>query len=404
MSDSPPQSSLGWLRVFFRSRWFLGGFCAGLVLMGWLGRRATATDFHPQFTRFFPTISPEANYYPTIDEMCAIVRARCRPDQILVIVGGNSILQGVWQPADVMWTRRLQEQLGDGYCVINFALRGATPADGGAVVAEVLRTEFPRQIYIANEKAMTGIFPLGNEVYRPIFWQAYFDGRLLSYAPRDFRVKEYLVHRNHRADVPGIVGGALLDRVLRFDDFWNRMAFERFNTVSSIFAPAPPAMFSPRKFFRDDEPDGTDIPLERRYQPAVRETEMIITRGTTVLCYDRTPDGWALKPDTQRDLRHRFGEAFPDRLRPRTLLLVGRDSPYYRLALSPEDLARDEQGIRDTVALMREFDYAVLDYGADFTDLDYADRTHLSPPGGEKLARKVAAEVIALTEKLGYRR
>jgi hypothetical protein len=106
----------------------------------------------------------------------------------------------------------------------------------------------------------------------------------------------------------------------------------------------------------------------------------------------------------REQLRYHFHEAFPDKLRPRTLFLVGRDSPFYRLALSPEELARDELGVRDTVELMREFGYPVVDYGSDFTDLDYADRTHLSPPGGEKLARKVAAEIATLTEKLGYHR
>jgi|GEM_PF-5051947 len=209
----------------FHPRWFFAGLGVGLLLMAWLGHRATKGDYHPRFTRFFPAISPEANYYPTVDEMCAIVRARCRPDQVLVIVGGNSVLQGVAQPAEVMWSVKLQEQLGDRYCVINFALRGATPTDGGAVIAEVLRKEFPRQIYIANEKAVMGIFPLGNAVYRFIMWQAYFGGRLLSDSRRNYWVRDELLHPGDWADTPGIVGSAVLRSGTAFPRFLDPHGF-----------------------------------------------------------------------------------------------------------------------------------------------------------------------------------
>ena len=76
------------------------GFGLGLVLLVGLGRTTEQRDFHPKFTRFHPNMAPETLYYPTVAEMSAIVRRRCRPDQILVIVGGNSILYGVGQPAD----------------------------------------------------------------------------------------------------------------------------------------------------------------------------------------------------------------------------------------------------------------------------------------------------------------
>jgi len=67
-------------------------------LGAWEGTR----DHYPRFTRFIPAISPEVSYYPTVAEMCAIVRARHRPGQVLVIVGGNSIFYGSGQPADQM--------------------------------------------------------------------------------------------------------------------------------------------------------------------------------------------------------------------------------------------------------------------------------------------------------------
>ncbi len=387
----------------WRPRWLFAGIFLGLVAMSWLGRRAANSDYHPKFTRFFPAISPEASYYPTVGEMAAIVRARCRPDQVLVIVGGNSVLHGVWQPAEVMWTRKLQEQLGDRFVVLNFALRGATPTDGGAVVAEALRDEFPHQIYIANEKAATGIYPLGSETYRAIFWQAYFGGQLISDPARNVVVRETLLPPSRWASAFEISGSSLLDRVLRFRDFWNRVAMEDLNTVASIYTPAPPGMFTPRKLFTDAEPDGTALTLDERYLPVARAREMEILRATSGLFYEPTAEGgWRMRESIRERIDHSYRIAFPAALHARTMLLIGRDSIFFRQQLTPAEHARDEQAIADAVDMLRARGYAAIDYGEKFTAEDYADRTHLAPPGGEKLAATVAPAVRALAGKLGY--
>ena len=135
---------------FFQPVTLLAGVVLGLIGLAWAGRAVTGRDWHRDFVRFHPLIAPESMYQPTIGEMRAIVRARCRPDQILVIVGGNSIFQGVGQPVENLWTRHLQELLGDRYAVVNLAFRGSSPTDAGALAAESLRDEYPRQIYLAN--------------------------------------------------------------------------------------------------------------------------------------------------------------------------------------------------------------------------------------------------------------
>jgi hypothetical protein len=398
-SPVEPPAPPRWLRP----AWLLGGLLAGLVVMSWLGRQATATDYHPGFTRFFPAISPEAGYYPTVDEMAAIVRQRTRPDQILVIVGGNSVLQGVSQPADRMWTKVLQDQLGSRYVVLNFALRGSMPMDGGEIVADALRDEFPRQIYIANDKPLAVVDTLGSEAYRPIFWQAYFAGRLAPHPAREQEVRRRLWDPLHREKSPEIVGEAVLDRVLRFRDYWNRVAFTRLNTIASIYAPAPPALFSPRSRQRDEEMDGGSVPVATRYRPEGVARELEIIRAGTAGAYRAQPDGgWAVDAAWRDQVRGTLEQALPSPLRSRTLMLVGRDSPFYRDRLSAAERARDEQAIRDTVELYRSVGYQSIDYGADFTVQDYYDRSHLTASGGQKLATAVAAEVRRLAAQRGY--
>jgi hypothetical protein len=283
--------------------------------------------------------------------------------------------------------------------VINFALRGAFVTDGGAVIAEALRKEFPHQIYIANEAPGREMDPLGREDYRTIFWHAYFGGYLLPDASRDAQVRA----RFRYPDFLPTRINVWLDHWLRFEDFWNWLAFVHLNTLPSLYAPAPPETFHPRRLFTDSEPDGSSLTLEQRYLPSVRETEMKILRATTERTYERAVDGsWHWLPDAQSACEHSYREAFPESLHARTLLVIGRDSPFFRNQLSSDELARDEQAVHDTVAALRREGYGAVDYGAGFLPEDYGDRTHLAPSGGLKLAKIVAAQVRTMAQTLHY--
>jgi len=403
MSEPRPLKPPGY-RFLPSPAYFIAGFVLGLALLAWRGRVAARTDYHPDFVRFHPAISPEANYYPTVDEMCAIVRARCRPDQVLVIVGGNSILLGVWQPATEVWTKRLQEDLGDRFAVVNLAFRGSSPPDCGAVVAEVLRNEFPRQIYIADEAPITAEDPIGSDVYRFAFWQAYLRGRLLPFPPRDARVRTYLSRPDHRTE--GIEWrvreGA--DRVLHFQDFWNRVGFEDFFTIPALYSMMPPKLFWPRKDFPDTEPDAADpANVAARFPEANAALETrIITTGPR-LAYTRSGNGaWTLLPAYREDLLRSYAQGFPDSLKARTLMLISRSCPHYTPMMTPDDVARVDAAFADTVAMWKQSGYDAMQNGRDYTDDDYGDRTHLSKLGGRKLATAVATEVQAMSARLGY--
>jgi hypothetical protein len=389
---------------WIRPGWFFAGFALGLAGLSYLGWTTARTDYHPGFVRFYPPISPEASYYPTLDEMTAIVRARCRPDQILVIVGGNSILLGVWQPPADLWSRKLQELLGDRYCVINFAFRGASPTDGGAIVAEALRHEFPRQIYIANEAPFNEVLPLGHEPFAYLFWQAYFSGRLIETPARDRDIAIYKKEREHHRVFLEAAAGEWFDCALHCRDFWNRVCFEDFCTVPSYMGDYFPAFLKPRRLFPDTEPDAYDPALkDRKYQAVYLDAEMAIVRKFTGVFYQRGPNGkWRSTPLRRMELLLNHMEAFPRPLVSRTLILVSRNSPYYRRQLTPDEQVREDRGYHDGVLFWRKAGYPSMEYGRDFTDDDFGDRTHLSRTGGRKLAEAVAPEVRAISERLGY--
>ncbi|HVW20910.1 MAG TPA: hypothetical protein VHC86_06810 [Opitutaceae bacterium] len=398
--EHAPRARFGWIRP----AWFLAGLALGLAGLAWLGYRSSRTDFHPGYVRIYQAISPETSYYPTLGEMESIVRAKCRPGQVLVVVGGNSILQGVWQPVGEVWSQRLQALLGGHYCVVNFAFRGSSPTDGGAVVAEALRKEFPHQIYIADEAPLTGVGSWGPESYRYVFWDAYFGGRLLPDAARDARVRELEADPAQRRALRELRIADGFGRIFHQDDWWNQVCYRWLCTIPSDLGPAIPELWRPRKDFADQEPDATDpVWLGRRYPDNVLATEMQIERSAALFYHSRGPDGrWQLAEATRQDLSSLFTAAFPAPLRARTLMLIGYDSPYYRSRLDADEASRQEQAYEDTLRLWHEAGYPAIAYGRNFNENDYGDRIHLSKLGGAKLADAVAPAVRQLAQKLGY--
>jgi len=403
MSENLPQLPPG-PDQGFRPSWFLGGVAIGLAALAFLGRQAGRTDYHPDFIRLVTAVTPEDNYYPTVDELCSIVRTKCSPDQVLVIVGGNSILAGVWQPAAELWSEKLQADLGPRYAVVNLAFRGSEPTDGGAVIAEALRREYPRQIYVANEALVTGEDTYGSDPYRFLFWQAYFSGRLMRFPIRDFRVREYLLDKVRRKESLDIVIRELADRVLRFHDLWNRIGYEHFFTVPNMYGGAIPELLAPRRDFPDEERDVTDPELaDKWYPPSSEAAELAIVRGTCQLTYEMTPGGvWEMTPATRSEMHRTLMEAFPDPLKGRTLILISRSSPHYISQLTPLEQAHYDQAARETVAIWKDVGYPCIDYGRDFGPEDFGDRTHLSKFGGKKLADLVAVEIREIAVRRGY--
>lgn len=397
------EPSLATVPRIFRSITLLIGVLIGLFALAWAGRGAVTHDWHRDFVRFHPLIAPESNYQPTIAEMRAIVRAHCRKDQILVIVGGNSIFQGVGQPLEKLWTRRLQELLGDRYAVINFALRGSSPTDGGALVAESLREEYPKQVYLANVPPFTAASPAGGTDYRFMVFDALYKGWLLDYPPRQAAIDDYLARPDIYPEASELKLGARLDAWLRFRDFWNWWSTTQFFTFPGPLTSEWPRAFRARSKFPDREPDFEDIPLRQRFPGKGIPAEMAITRGTTAPFYETNSYGqWQAASIPFNGFAKSARDAFPEPLRARTLIVLSANAPFYTCRLSPAEQARDVLAVRDTLKIWRDHGYAAAAYGEGFVDEDFGDRTHLSASGGQKLAALLAPEIRSLAGRLGY--
>src|SRR5205085_1796865 len=115
-----------------------------------LGHWASLHNHFEHFQRFHRLISTEALYYPTASEVVAVARAAAESGRIPVIVGGSSIMFGSTQPESALWTRRLQEVLGDRYAVVNLAFPAGSIAEYGAVAAQALMQAGYRPIFVVD--------------------------------------------------------------------------------------------------------------------------------------------------------------------------------------------------------------------------------------------------------------
>jgi hypothetical protein len=389
--------------ALFRPRTFLAGLLAGLALCSAVGRFVAGRGFHDDFARFHVYISPEGQYYPTLDEMCGIVRMRCRPDQVLVIVGGNSIFNGVGQPVEKLWTSELQRVLGDGYCVVNLAFRGAFCTDGAALVAEALRKEYPRQIYVANTSPFVQPLPIGSQPYRYLLLEAECRGLLERSGARQALINETRDALYTRGDWVELWAGAYLDWALRFRDLWNWVGYRYLFTIQNPITPHLPQALWARDRFTDTENDFEDTPLSLRFLPEYRDAEMAIVRGFSATYYSRDAAGnWLMSPTFLRDFNRFAAGAFPQDLKARTLIMLSRNSPLYLRQLTPDEMQREDICYRDGGKAWRDLGYAADEYGRDYDDSDFGDRTHLTGTGGRKLAAQVASDVQERAGKLGY--
>lgn len=390
-----------------------GGLCV-------LGRRAAHEDYFPGFVRFMRWTAPDTKFYPTVGEMMSIVRTKAKPSQVLVIVGGNSVLRGVGQPPDKVWTKTLQANLGPGYAVVNLAFNGSGVTDGAAVAAEALRQEYPRQIYIANAAPTLPPAPDGTGVYRFVFWEAQAKGLLIDDPARNAAI--VLSNKNPQVKNPPAGGGEglqelrtreWLDHLFYFQDFWNKVAFVHFNSVWGAYSPGLKEFLRPRHSYADPEPDRTTFSLADRYIPANLDAEMINVIGCSQYAYgvvdatgfheQKDASGqWTLYAPSWDQFSAGIKGAMPPELKKRTLILMSRSSPYYIQKLKPDEQERDNLAYLHAVEMWKAGGYDSIDYGKDFTVDDYGDRTHLAPSGGFKLAALVADKIREMSRNLGY--
>jgi hypothetical protein len=369
----------------------LAGIAVGFLGATLAGHFASTSSQPDNFRRFHQRISPDAYFYPPYAMLETLALSRWSPGRTLVIIGGNSVLNGVGQPAHEVWSHYLQLFLGERYVVVNLAFRGAQATQGAALVAESLQRRGYPVIYVANTHPASGGERAIGGHYSYFYWQALAQRRLAPHPARDADLRAWLAAQPPAEQVAQAEArlGASLDAMFRSQSLWHEVGYRH---VFTVWSPLLGKNFMvPRASLADNEPPAA--PLEQRY-PGPIDAELAIVRSYTEGMAIPDPETtWVLEPSVRAQLDARIAVSFPPPLRPRTLILLDESSAYYLERLSGDELERNNFVYHAVAERWREHGIACAIVGLDFTPADYIDRIHLSAEGGRKLALLVAREI-----------
>lgn len=374
------------------------GVVAGFLACCLLGRASAQKNPYQNFLRLHPFLEQETSYFPTASQLVAVARAQCPPScgKTLVILGGNSVFNGSGQKHDELWSRVLQEELGDHYHVVNFSAPGAGVVDNGGVIFECLAREYPQAIFVANTEP--GYYPAGNRsAYSYLFWDAYYKGLLVN----DARRTQRLASEKETPDDREFKLGRRLNSVLFFNDLWTDVAYRHVSTVWTSWLKE--RSFRPRRRL----PDWYDkrppvVAEESEFQKmlpghleALRHRRLLATER-----YQQNADGaWRQTDESLRQDAAQIADLLPEPLPRRSLIVFTPYNPWFLAHLTEEERARVRIAVAGGRELLEKGGFHVLStFERGFIPTDFGDTVHLSPAGGRRLAHLVAGAILAMNQ------
>lgn len=369
----------------------LGGILVGFFLAVLLGYQASTYSKPSRFVRFHQWINPQSVFFPPFRMLEHLALSRRQSGQTVVIVAGNSILNGVSQPVAEIWTQRLQEILGtEKYVVVNLSFSGAAPTEAGALVAESLIRRGVPVLLVSNIATSLPGRSVGS-IYGYYYWEARAQSALLPYPPRDADIRQWESAQPEKTqrEQGELRRAAALNNHLYFQELWHHVGLNLLFTVWN-FLPQE-KFWRPRNEWPD--PEVAPRPVELRFGGNFAK-EMQTVRNSSRIAGQQDEQGrWSVAPEFQANFADTIRARIPPAVRPRLLMVLSQNAPSYRRHLTPDELARDEAVWQGCADLWREQGIASFISGADFEDADYNDRTHLTASGGRKLAANVAKEI-----------
>jgi lysophospholipase L1-like esterase len=391
MSSEPPVSPL--TRLAHRPVPVLMGIVAGFLACCIAGRLAARQQPFENFVRFHPGTAPDSHYYPPFSQVLNLARQRALPGKVMVLIGGNSILNGVGQREAQIWTRRLQELLGDDYTVLNLALRGNWSHEFGGLIAERLVAEGEPVIFVTTSLEPGASIDWDGNHYRYFFWDAWGKGLL----PPDDERDQWLDDTFFKMQPTGSPGRelryrGLVDGTVYACDLWNTVAYQYLGTV---FSPLKyPRFWEAHRKLPDSDP-GETLPFEIQNREG-----LIPAEHNVMLRFARSPLADALlrgESNERATAPYRF---IPSTLVDRTLLVYRLGGVYYRERLPPEDLERYLAYNRLVPQVVARNGFHTQLVGEGYTIRDYSDASHFSEPGGRKVAEELAPTIQKMAARL----
>jgi hypothetical protein len=387
------------------------GPCLVGIIVGFLacciaGSVVAKTNFYENFHRFTDYTSPVTLYYPTVSQMVAMVNLQSTPNQTVVIVGGNSIFNGVGQRASEIWTDKLREQLGHDYAVFNFASCGSQPFEGAYWVAESLLARGRKVLYVTVAMPTAGGAPEGGKVYGYLYWDAH-EKKFLARSPqRDALVEGHvaMMGDKERERIAELKLRMQLDRLVHFQDLWTAIGYTQIFTVWTQPTEASP--FKARRLYADLQPDPAPVASRFAGSPTF-DRELSTLRGYCDGFFEIQPTGWQPRRQSWTNLTTEMKGLVPDQFKRNCLVIIASNPPYSLSKITSAERGRIAAATAKSEQCWKTAGYHAVAAAAasatdKFEDEDFKDCWHLTGSGGTKMAALVAQRVATLNQELGF--
>lgn len=403
MTTYAPGTVIGfkWLERVFKPAPFLVGALLGFAICCALGYATTLKNQFGDIQRFGIFVGPQASFYPTVSQLINVVKSRVKPEQTLVLVGGSSILNGVGQSNDELWTKRLQQHLGPKYVVVNLALRSCNSYEGAYFVAEAMAKQHKKTIFVTSALPSGLWHPMGNWPYAYLYWDARYHNLLDEFPERESAILSREQELPDQEWKPEVLSELKLSQYLNaqfhFLELWNTVAYRYFFT--SYRAVTDDASFCPRRKLPNNMESYEKFPLPseefaRNFFPS--QCQRLMT-------WDSKTRRWVQEPGFWRLAKQTVERNVAPSMRPLTLVLQIYQNPEMRRRyMSAELLKRDRLAYDSADSLLRSFGMHSLQVGEQYEGKDFRDTMHLSATGGYKLAQQTAVELEKIAKQLGY--
>jgi hypothetical protein len=374
------------------------GFVVGFAGCCIAGRLAANIQPFEHFIRFHQHIMPTNHFYPSFSHVLNLARERARTGKVLLVVGGNSIMQGAGQRESEVWTRYLQAQLGEDYEVLNLALWGNDPFEFGGLIAERLAWEGLPVILVTA--ALDGNLDAGSwgewegGAYKYFFWDAWGKGLLPPDARRDEWLNSEVTYKNPRSPSRRELRcRGFVDGLTYAGDLWNTVSYRYLATVFTDLK--YPNYWEPYRNLHDRD-QGDLVPFELRTRVDEIPQQLDIVRASI---YCRSAQA-LLKGGNDETVAAPYRHFLPANLYNRTLFVFRLECMYYRELLTPTEQEQYVAIARRLPEVVGGEGLHVQVVGENYTKQDFADRTHFSEKGGRKLAADLAPSIRSIAAQL----
>jgi hypothetical protein len=371
----------------------LAGILIGFIACCVAGRVVSREKMFLNFSRFIEPIQPQTLFYPTASELVSYVDHKIPRDKILVLVGGASYFRGTGQNNGELWTRELQRLLGSDYAVVNFAIDQAGVTSFAGVAFQILARHYPKMIYVSSGSPVASDAIDGGDVYRYVFWDAYYKGLLPSSSPWGEQARLLARQQRRAADTQELHLGKWTDSLTYSCDLWTFIGYYGFFTVWSnrtVYSP-----FRARRYYQDaDDPNMVQRQQDTRHNLEYGRIMEERGRGFCNSGLTQDPNGkWVPYQDMWDRFAKYGGDMFPDELKPKCLIVLVRGNPYFMQTFTAQDRQNLETIYRLGQDALKRLGFQVFTMSKDYTADDFVDAGHFMPSGGRKLAKEVAAHV-----------